>query len=291
MVLKIQVVGVQIVLQGRGGKAAEERRSRRTCGKRLRQVRVVVVDLQVHRRCARRLVRPAGQNVAARQTCAAGGGYVFCAAVEVALYGQTVWRGRLRIEAESAAANVPRVIRARAGGRDLPVTAGVFAVSTKVNTGRERGAEANARLFLHSVACRSQRVQPLSVSRGFGDDVDHAVYRIGSPQGATRSTDDLDPLDVRDQAVLHVPQNTAIERRVHRSTIDKHQQLVGEIGVETAGTDRPVMRIDLGYFQIVRQSQDFRNARGSGAADVIGRDHLNGRPRPAAAFAAPWRPK
>src|SRR5256885_3336359 len=30
MVLKIQVVGIQIVLQGGGGEAAEERRSRRT---------------------------------------------------------------------------------------------------------------------------------------------------------------------------------------------------------------------------------------------------------------------
>src|SRR2546429_9920824 len=120
MVLKIQVVGVQIVLQGRGGKAAEERRSRRTCGKRVRQVRVVVVELQAHRRSARRLMRPAPQNIAARQTRAAGGGDVFCAAVEVALYGQAVWRGRLRIEAESAAAHVARISRAGAGGGGLP---------------------------------------------------------------------------------------------------------------------------------------------------------------------------
>src|SRR5256884_7365950 len=133
MVLKIQVVGVQIVLQGRGGKAAEERRSRRTCGKRVRQVRAVVVDLQVHRRSARRLVRPAPKNIAARQTRAAGGGDVFCAAVEVALYGQAVLRGWRRVEAESAAANVPRIIRAGAGGRDFPVGAGVPFLSTHGN--------------------------------------------------------------------------------------------------------------------------------------------------------------
>src|SRR2546429_9063846 len=120
MVLKIQVVGTQIVVQGGGGKAAEERRSRRTGGKRLRQVRVVVVELQAHRRSAQGLVRPAPQNIAARQTRAAGGGDVFCAAVEVALYGQAVLRGWRRIEAESAAAHVPRIIPAGAGGRGLP---------------------------------------------------------------------------------------------------------------------------------------------------------------------------
>src|SRR5256886_3715840 len=146
MVLKIQVVGVQIVLQGRGGKAAEERRSRRTCGKGLRQVRAVVVDLQVHRRSAQGLVRPAPQNIAARQTRAAGGGDVFCAAVEVALYGQAVLRGWRRIEAESAAAHVPRIIRAGAGGRDFPVGGRVLALSTQVNIGWERRDRERTRL-------------------------------------------------------------------------------------------------------------------------------------------------
>src|SRR3989440_266956 len=236
MVLKIQVVSIQIVLQGGGGKAAEERRSRRTGGKGLRQVRVVVVELQAQRGSAGGIMRPARENIAARQTRAAGGGDVFCAAVEVALYGQAVLRGWLRIEAESAAAHVPRIIRAGAGGRDFPVAAGVLAVSTQVDLGWGGSADAHAPLLLQLVACRCKRVQPLSVSRGFGDDVDHAVSRVGSPRGAARSADDLDPLDVRERAVLHVPQNTAIERRVHRSTIDKHQQLVGEGGVETAGT-------------------------------------------------------
>src|SRR2546430_3204957 len=160
MVLKIQVVGVQIVLQGRGGKAAEERRSRRTCGKGLRQVRAVVVDLRVQRRSAQGLVRPGPRNIAAGQASAAGGGDVVCAAVEVALYGQAVLRGWRRIEAESAAAHVPRIIRAGAGGRDFPVGAGVLAVSPQVNIGCERSADANAHLFLQLGACPRKRVQP-----------------------------------------------------------------------------------------------------------------------------------
>src|SRR2546421_6494537 len=144
MVLKIQVVGIQIVLQGGGGKAAEERRSRRTGGKGLRQVRVVVVELQAQRGSAGRLMRPAPENIAARQTRAAGGGDVFCAAVEVALYGQAVLRGWLRIEAESAAAHVPRIIRAGAGGRDFPVRARVPALSTQGDIGGQRSGAAHA---------------------------------------------------------------------------------------------------------------------------------------------------
>ena len=42
----------------------------------------------------------------------------------------------------------------------------------------------------------------------FGHDVNDSVDRIRSPNGAARSADYLDPVNVLKQSVLNIPKNT-----------------------------------------------------------------------------------
>src|SRR2546427_3175472 len=75
-------------------------------------------------------------------------------------------------------------------------------------------------------------IKTLCVPGGAGDDVDDAIDRVGSPQRAAGTADDFDAVDILEKVVLYVPEHPAIERGVHRPTVDQHQELVGEVGVE-----------------------------------------------------------
>src|SRR5207245_1032911 len=44
-----------------------------------------------------------------------------------------------------------------------------------------------------------------------GDDIDHSVNRICSPDSSARSPDDFDPLDILEQGVLDLPKNRSEE--------------------------------------------------------------------------------
>src|ERR1700691_3540903 len=65
--------------------------------------------------------------------------------------------------------------------------------------------------------CPDQRgcSNALRICRSLRNDVDHAVRRIGSPDGAAGTADDLNAIDVVQRHVLHVPIDAGEERRVH----------------------------------------------------------------------------
>src|SRR5712692_5904788 len=50
-----------------------------------------------------------------------------------------------------------------------------------------------------------------------GDDVDHSVDSVRSPDGATGTADHFDPVDVLEQCVLDIPPDTGKEWRVDAS--------------------------------------------------------------------------
>ena len=52
------------------------------------------------------------------------------------------------------------------------------------------------------------KVGSLAVIGFFGDNIDNTVDGIGAPQGSAGTTNDLDPIDVFEQRILHVPENT-----------------------------------------------------------------------------------
>jgi hypothetical protein len=67
-----------------------------------------------------------------------------------------------------------------------------------------------------------------------GDDVDHAIDRIGAPHHGAGAADDLDALDVLERHRVEFPDHAGKQRGINAAAIDQHQQLVGETAVEAA---------------------------------------------------------
>src|ERR1035438_8837823 len=80
---------------------------------------------------------------------------------------------------------------------------------------------------------------PSGVFGVFGDDIDHAVDGVRAPDGAARSANDFDPVDVLDQRVLHFPVDTVKKRIVDAAAIDQHQKVPREAALESPNTDGP----------------------------------------------------
>src|SRR5574337_367014 len=73
----------------------------------------------------------------------------------------------------------------------------------------------------------------------FGDDVDHAIDRIGAPESPTRTADNLDPIDILKEGVLHVPDDPSEQRRVHGPPVYENQELIRKGSIEAASRDGP----------------------------------------------------
>jgi hypothetical protein len=103
----------------------------------------------------------------------------------------------------------------------------------------------------------------LRFARLLRDDVDDAVDRVRAPERCAWAADDLDPVDVFDHRVLHVPLDARIDRRIERSAIHQHEELVRVLVVESADADGPLPR---------RLSRDLDARQGSrGAGEQVSR--------------------
>src|SRR6185369_2963874 len=96
---------------------------------------------------------------------------------------------------------------------------------------------------LFFVAAASGNKDSLGVPRSLCGDVNDAVDSIRSPKSCARASYHFDPVDVFKRQVLDVPINTREERGVNTATVDEHQQLVGELVVESTRTDGPCVRV------------------------------------------------
>lgn len=74
-------------------------------------------------------------------------------------------------------------------------------------------------------------------------NIDHPLDRVCTPQRPTRSADHFDAFKILQHVILQIPKYSGKKRRVDRPAINQHQQLVVHVGIETAGTDRPIMWI------------------------------------------------
>src|ERR1700681_1204040 len=108
-----------------------------------------------------------------------------------------------------------------------------------------------------------------------GDDIDHSVDSICSPNRTARAADDFDPLDILEHCILDLPINPGVEWCVNGSAVDKHEYVSGEGTREPAHTDGPCIRVDPCNFNTRCQAEGLRYARGPGAPDVLLRDDVN----------------
>src|ERR1700751_5204584 len=99
----------------------------------------------------------------------------------------------------------------------------------------------------------------MSLGSLLGDDVDHAVYRVGAPHRSSRTADHFNPSDVFEWYVLCVPVHAAEKRAVNGTAVDKNKKFVGELKIKSARTDGPGIRVDLCYIQSWYHSQQIRD--------------------------------
>ena len=125
------------------------------------------------------------------------------------------------------------------------------------------------------VAAAAVGEQPLGVGRSLRYDVDHAVDGVGAPDRASRSADHLDPIDVLEHGVLHVPVDARVERRVDASPVHQDQELVRHQPVETARGDGPAISGHLGHLHARNHTKRVRDGAYAGASNVLGGDHVH----------------
>src|SRR5882672_2315234 len=133
---------------------------------------------------------------------------------------------------------------------------------------------ANTLVYI-SRRCRNQN--PVRILGPLSDHVDDPVYRVCPPDSAARPPNDLDPLDILQQCVLHLPIDTSKERRIDAPPINQHQQRFGELAAESANTYRPMIGIRSRHFDTRGQPQDLRYAGCSRPSYVLLCDDVNRR--------------
>src|SRR6185369_16958486 len=111
------------------------------------------------------------------------------------------------------ALHVPPVVTAGTAGVGAAVSIEVLAVDAVVPVGAECAAVAHAPEALLFIAAAGG-YQPAGRAGGMlGDDVDHAIDGIRSPQRPSRAAHDLDAFDVFKEDVLHLPVDAGEQRR------------------------------------------------------------------------------
>src|SRR5579862_2347801 len=156
--------------------------------------------------------------------------------VDIALQGEGVASALFPIHPKAALDVSPRVkilagrmlFRANGEAHAVDPITEVAAVAAAVACIEEA-------LFDVSSACRQQ--SSLSVLRALRNNVDHAVHGVRSPDGSTRSTNHLDPVDVFHHYVLNVPVRTCKKRGVNGPAVDQDENGTRQIGSKAANSD------------------------------------------------------
>src|SRR5256885_1485740 len=158
---------------------------------------------------------PLGNAVAAAARVGGGGGWAVAPLVKSPWRGGAFHFGRAQTQADPPLPQVPVVGGVLATGQRRRIATKRSAVDPSPNRRPQRPAVADGSeaVLLGPAAARQQH--PLRVLGVLRDDVDDAIDRVGSPQRGPGPADDLDPVDVREGDLLHVPEHTGEERRVH----------------------------------------------------------------------------
>jgi hypothetical protein len=149
---------------------------------------------------------------------------------------------------------------------DPVIEAVVFSSSTAAPT----LPEIQKALIHRATTCRDK--SPSGVFGVPGDDIDHAVDGVRSPDGAARPANDFDTVDILEQRVLHLPIDTVKERVVNTSAIDQHQQVPRQAALKSPDTDGPFDRVDLSHVNPRSKAERFGQTSHTGAPDIFLRD-------------------
>lgn len=128
--------------------------------------------------------------------------------------------------------------------------------------------------LFHIPACGGQQ-HAARVLGLLGDDVDDAVYGIGSPDGSSRTTYYFDPVDVFQHEVLNFPVNSREQRRVHGSTVDENTDRLRKSSLKSTDTNRPFPRVHLRDIYPRHEAKKVRDAGRAGPPDVFRSENGN----------------
>src|SRR5262245_43331804 len=101
-----------------------------------------------------------------------------------------------------------------------------------MHIGAKRAAIADATEAPQLIAAAHRQQRPLRIARTLRRDVDDTVDCVGAPERRARTADYLNPVDVFQQRVLHIPEDSGEERCVDSSPVDQYLQLVRDGAVE-----------------------------------------------------------
>jgi hypothetical protein len=119
--------------------------------------------------------------------------------------------------------------------------------------------------------------ETMSVFAGFGNDIDHAIYSVRSPDGGTWPPDHFNTLDILQHHVLYFPICPREQGGVDCAPVDEHQDVSGEIASESPNADGPLVAVDLCHLNPRREPQCLRNSGRPGRLNVFIVDHVDGR--------------
>src|SRR5882762_4060121 len=125
------------------------------------------------------------------------------------------------------------------------------------------------RSILIDISSANGREHPMGVFRTLRDDIDHRVDGVCSPDGSAGSANHFDPIDIREQCVLHLPINSCKQRRVNGSTVEEYQHGSGKAASESAHADGPFVGIDSGNLHPRHEAEDLWDTGRPGQANVL----------------------
>ncbi len=105
------------------------------------------------------------------------------------------------------------------GGSPIEVLSVNSVVGTVPNFGSVTDA-AGSSLFRSASSCNNRGLRGRS---RFGDDVDDAINRIGSPQRCSRTANHFNPVQIFKHHVLDIPVHTGKQRGIHAPAVDEDQ--------------------------------------------------------------------
>src|ERR1700756_372682 len=190
------------------------------------------------------------------------------AVIKVTLKRQRVAIVQFPICSESSLCHSP-IIKLPTVRMELRATSESFPINTIIKGLPISGSIPKIQEALIEISTSRRCEYPMSVSGILGDDVNHGVDSICSPDRATWPAAHLDALDILQKCVLNLPPDSSEERRVDTSSVDKHQHRPREGASKSADPNRPCVRVDSRDFNPRCQAKDFWDARCTGAPNIF----------------------
>src|SRR5262249_8263264 len=107
------------------------------------------------------------------------------------------------------------------------------------------------------------------------DDVDHAVYRVRTPDGGAGAADDFDAVDVLKQSILDFPIRAGEERIVDVAAVDDHEHRAAEPASEASNANGIFHRVDSRDLHSRYRTEYLGDIARARPADVLSGDYIN----------------